>query len=129
MRHASIIIFALIGLVSCHMVRYVPVETVKVETEYKDRLIRDSSYVIDSVIIHERGDTVYRDRWRTEYRDRWRRDTIAFNHTDSVKVPYPVEKKLGVWEQTKVSYGGYALLLVFITILVVFGRIVYKLRK
>ena len=60
--------------------------TSNVETriEYRDKYHRDSIYIRDSVIIHEKGDTVYKDRWRTEWKDRIIRDTV--NHTDTVYI-------------------------------------------
>lgn len=44
-------------------------------------------------------------------------------------VPYPVEKKLSRWQQTKINYGGWAIVAIIITILIVFGKTVYKLKK
>lgn len=35
------------------------------------------------------------------------RDTVI--KTDSVRVPYPVERKLGKWEQVKLEVGGWAI--------------------
>jgi len=106
-------------------VEYVPVE--KVRTEYRDVMRMDSVFIRDSVTVTTKGDTVMRDRWRTEYRDRWRRDTIT--RTDTVPMPIPVERKLSRWEQTKMDYGGHALTTVAVTILVVVGQTVYKLKK
>ena len=106
-------------------VEYVPVE--KVKTEYRDVMRMDSVYIRDSVTVTAKGDTVIRDRWRTEYRDRWRRDTIT--RTDTVPMPIPVERKLSRWEQAKMDYGGHALTTVAVTILIVVGQTVYKLKK
>lgn len=46
-----------------------------------------------------------------------------------VKVPYPVEKELTKWQKLCVNVGGWAIGIVIITILVVVGRMVYKLKK
>lgn len=46
-----------------------------------------------------------------------------------VKVPYPVEKELSKWQQFRIDFGGWAIGIVIITILVVVGRLVYKLKK
>ena len=46
-----------------------------------------------------------------------------------VKVPYPVEKELTKWQQFRMDFGGWAIVIVIITILVVVGRMVYKLKK
>lgn len=46
-----------------------------------------------------------------------------------VQVPYPVEKELTKWQKLCVNVGGWAIVIVIITILVVVGRMVYKLKK
>lgn len=54
--------------------------------EYRDRYHLDSVFVRDSVIIHVKGDTVFKDRWRDRWRDRIIRDTINISHTDTVYI-------------------------------------------
>mgnify|MGYP006897798164 CR=1 FL=1 len=49
--------------------------------------------------------------------------------TKEVQVPYPVEKELTGWQKLFVNVGGWAIVIVIITILVVVGRMVYKLKK
>ena len=46
-----------------------------------------------------------------------------------VKVPYPVEKELTKWQQFRMDFGGWAIGIVIVTILVVVGWMVYKLKK
>lgn len=46
-----------------------------------------------------------------------------------VQVPYPVEKELTKWQQFRMDFGGWAIVIVVITILVVVGWMVYKLKK
>lgn len=48
----------LLVICSCRTVKYVPVETVKVDTTYINKLQRDSIYMLDSVYVKEKGDTV-----------------------------------------------------------------------
>lgn len=43
--------------------------------------------------------------------------------------PYPVERKLNWWEKTKMDIGGYAIVTIVIIILIVVGRLIYKLKK
>ena len=97
-----LLILAVIILTCCkttERVEYVPVETVK--TEYRDRIVEtyDSVHITDSVYVAVKGDTtlVYK------YRDRWKlklvHDTAYVNRTDSIRTPYPVEKKLSKWEK------------------------------
>lgn len=97
-----------VWLCSCRT-KYVPVESVKTEIEYRDRLQRDSIHVHDSTFMYVKGDTVFRDRWHTEYKDRTLRDTTYIERTDSVQVPYPVERKLTKWQSVKQEIGGIAI--------------------
>lgn len=104
-----IIILSLVLLTGCRTVKYVPMETVRTDTVYQKQVERDSIMLHDSVYIREwmRGDTVYvdRTRWRTEYRDRYLCDTVYESSTDSVAVPYPVEKELTKWQHFCLDYG------------------------
>lgn len=94
---------------SCKSIQYMPVETVK--TEYKVRTDtltqKDSIYLRDSIWVEKSGDTVTTYKTRYVYQDRWRdrvvRDTVI--KTDSIQVPYPVERKLSRWEAFCLDYG------------------------
>ena len=46
-----IIILIALSIFSCRSIQYVPVETVKTEKEYIDKIKRDSIYVRDSVFV------------------------------------------------------------------------------
>ena len=96
-------------ITSCRSIQYVPVESVLTEIQYKDRLQRDSIHVKDSVFMFVKGDTVFRDRWHTVYKDRLLRDTAYIHKTDSVQVPFPVERKLSFWESVKLQIGEIAI--------------------
>ena len=113
----------------CKTVKYYPMETVRHDTVYIQSLKLDSILVKDSVNITEKGDTVTEFRLKYIYKYRDRVDTIYRSKTDTVSVPYPVEKQLTKWQQTKVNYGGWAMGIVFAFILIVVGRMVYKLKK
>lgn len=84
------------------------------DTVVQTRWRTDSVVMRDSVIIVESGER--RVERVVQWRDRVRTvtDTTYICRTDSVAVPYPVEKKLSKWEQAKVDYGGYALVTVII---------------
>lgn len=116
-------------LCSCDTVRYVPVESVRTDSVYVERHHRDSVLIRDSIFVLMKGDTVYRDRYRLVYRDRFVRDTIRVNHTDTVRIPYPVEKQLTGWQRVKMDIGGVLLAVVGVLILIGFGKMVYKLKK
>lgn len=65
---------------------YVPVESVRVE--YRDKLLRDSIHLYDSVLVKMKGDTVWLEKYKYLYRDKVVRDSVF--KTDSIAVPYPV---------------------------------------
>ena len=123
-----IIIICLV-MCSCRSVQYVPVEVIKTDTTYINKVQRDSIYQLDSVYIRDKGDTVLITKTRYLYRDKLIRDTVYMSRIDSVPVPYPVEKELTRWQQFRLDVGGWAIIVVMITILVVIGRTIYKLKK
>ena len=86
-----IIILIALSIFSCRSIQYVPVETVKTEKEYIDKIKRDSIYVRDSLFVLAKGDTVFRDNYHIVYVDRLMHDTLNISKTDSIVVPYPVE--------------------------------------
>lgn len=111
---------------SCRTVKYVPVETIKVDTTYINKLQRDSIYMLDSVYVKEKGDTVLIEKYKYLYRDKLVRDTMYISKVDSIQVPYPVEKELTRWQQFRMDFGGLAVCIVVISILIL---IVYKIKK
>lgn len=116
-------------LSGCRTIEYYPVETVRTDTVYVNRLAVDSVMVRDSIYIHEKGDTILEHRYHYIYRYKDRVDTLYLASRDTVSVPYPVEKELTRWQSFKVDYGGWAIGAVFGFVLIVFGSIFYKLRK
>ena len=95
--------------------KYVPVETVSVDTIYQSKLQHDSIHIRDSVFVKEwqKGDTIFvnRDRWRIEYLSKEVHDTIYKSKIDSIAVPYPVEKELTWWERQKIAFGELAMII------------------
>lgn len=129
-RMCILILFLLgIGLGSCRTTQYVPVETVRTNTEYRDLVKRDSIHVHDSVFLYMKGDTVFRDRWHTEYKNRLVHDTTYISKIDSIQVPYPVEKKLSGWESAKMELGGVMLGFIILSVLVFAWWMTYSVRK
>lgn len=124
------IMVVLVALLSgCKSIQYVPVETVKTDTLYKSIYQRDSIHVHDSVTIREKGDTVIFEHWRTKYVDRLLRDTVYRSKTDSIAVPYPVERKLSKWEQVCIDYGKIMLGATLILLVVAVWWLVRKTRS
>lgn len=116
-------------LCGCRSVKYVPVETVKHDSVLVQKHVRDSILLRDSVIVERKGDTVYLRSVKYEYRYRYLRDTAYVSRTDSVQVPYPVEKPLTRWQQTKMDIGGIGLLIAAVALLALIVWIAVRFRR
>lgn len=120
-------------LTGCTTTKYVPV--VEHHTEYVTKtdtfIKRDSIYCQDSTSIHDKGDTVLIEKWHTEYRDRWRETvhTDSFIKRDSIPVPYPVEKKLTKWQQTKLDWGGEAIIALIVFMFIIIWLIIKRMQQ
>ena len=124
----AMLVLLAMAVTSCRSVRYVPVETVKHDSVYVGKVVHDSVFVKDSVLV-VKGDTVTEYRWKYVFKYKNRTDTLYVSRTDTIRVPYPVEARLTKWQQFKMDAGGYAIALIIITILVIVGYMVYKLKK
>ena len=122
------LILLAMAVTSCRSVRYVPVETVKHDSVYFNKVVRDSVFVKDSVLV-VKGDTVTEYRWKYVFKYKNRTDTLYVSRTDTIRVPYPVEAKLTKWQQFKMEAGGYAIALAVILVIAVAGYFVMKIRK
>ncbi len=95
---------------SCSRTEYVTVESVRTDTLRTVRQRTDTLVVWDSTVVRPVGDTVYTDRWHTVYRVSARADTVYRSRTDTIPVPYEVEKTVEVtrpltwWQRTQI-YG------------------------
>ena len=125
----AVIVTACCALFSCRSVEYVPVETVKTETERVVDVQRDSIYVLDSVFVRQAQDTIYITKWRTEYREALRVDTFNVERVDSVNTIVEVEKKLTKWQKAKMNIGAGVLYAVPILIAVGLFLLYRKLKK
>ena len=97
----KILFFAVIAtmLLSCKSVKYIPVETTKIE--YRDNFVKDSIFRYDSVFVKEKGDTLILERYSYLYKNKIVKDSIFIN--DTIRVPYPVE----VIKQVKAPLTGW----------------------
>lgn len=91
----------------------------------------DSIYLHDSTYIYKVGDTVsvyvYRDKYMYKYLDRIHIDTLM--KTDSIRVPYPVEKRLTKWERVKMETGGISLVIICVIIIYFMIRFIRLLAR
>lgn len=92
---------------------------------------RDSIFVKDSIYMWMQGDTIYKEKFSIIYKDKWRDrylcDTII--KTDSVRVPYPVEKKLSKWQQIKLDIGEWVMVALALALIALVVIIVRKILK
>ena len=97
------IVFALFG---CTKRIYIPVTTTVTEIEYRDKLVRDSIYFSDSVLIERKGDTVYNTKIKYKYISKLIKDTVSIR--DSVYIEKPIEvvkevNKLTKWQRWRLN--------------------------
>ncbi len=104
----TIFLMSEICFTSCRNIKSVPVETVKTEYKTRDSIRFDSIYEHDSIFLFVKGDTVYKKKYRYKYRYLTINKTDTVMLTDSVQIPYPVEKQLTRWQQMKIELGGWA---------------------
>lgn len=119
-----ILLMLAICLTSCRGIKYVPVETVKTEYKTRDSIRFDSIYEHDSIFLFVKGDTVYKEKYRYKYRYLTINKTDTVMLTDSVQIPYPVEKQLTRWQQMKIELGGWAFGMAIISLIVLIIRLV-----
>lgn len=129
MRHISILIIAVLAMAACRSTEYVAVpesHTVNVERAV---YVHDSIESRDSIIIRSERDTVFVEKWKTRTRILYVHDTLSVEHRDSIRVPYPVEKKLSKWQQLKIDWFGElcAVLIALLSAIIIY--IVWRTRQ
>ena len=72
----------------------------------------DTLFRLDSVVIRQQGDTtvIEKIRWQNRFVNVYKIKTDTIMKSDSIRVPYPVEKKLSKWQQFRLDFGGWAML-------------------
>jgi hypothetical protein len=98
----------LLLMASCTSVRYVPVESVKTDSIYINKVEVDSIYMQDSVYIKEKGDTIYMYKYKYLNRYKLLTDTMYICKTDTINNVVEVEKPLTKWQKVKLDLGGFA---------------------
>lgn len=122
-QNLCLVILVALLLVGCKTKeRVVTVEKVRNDTTYITKHQRDSVWLHDSIHVTEKGDTIRIEKWHTKYIEKATHDTLYQHKTDSVPVPYPVEKlverKLTWWQQTRMHLGEALLALAGIAVVV-----------
>ena len=118
-------------LCSCTTTRVVTVEKVKTDTTYVAKHQRDSIWLHDSILVTEHGDTIRIEKWHTKYISKEVHDTLYRAKTDSIPVPYPVEKivpaELSWWQQARIHLANILLYGLVIAGIIILGK--WHLKK
>lgn len=124
----TIILFMMM-VTSCRSVKYVPVESIRTETKYVDKLVQkhDSVYLHDSIYSYMKGDTIFLNKYQTKYVNKYvfGRDSIYLNKTDSIRTPYPVEKQLSKWQKVEMNTGRVTII-ALIVLMISAGVYIFK---
>lgn len=113
---------------SCRSIKYVPVESIQYDSVYLNKVVKDSIYIKDSVLL-VKGDTIIEYRYKYIYQYKDKTDTLYVTKIDSVQVPYPVEKQLTWWQQFQIDVGGWAIGIAAISVVILIVMIVHKMKK
>lgn len=96
MRHFALILIALLAsTASCRHTVYTPVTSAVTDSVYTASASHDTLYLLDSVRVEVKGDTVREARTRTIYRTVTVSDTVRLASTDTVRITLPPEKTRG----------------------------------
>lgn len=121
----SLLVFILYMMASCRT-EYIPIESVRYDSVFLEKIQKDSIFVKDSVYVRQKGDTVFKDKFIVVYKERLLRDTMLTVKTDSIPVPVPVEKKRTWWEQTKIDFATIAIQLIVLVIFYLIIKWIFK---
>ena len=132
------LVVLLLSMCACktqYKVVEVPRVVTQTNVEHHTNIVRDTLLRRDSVIIVQRGDTVYHETWhhlqainRTYIADTVR-DTIPQIVTVTKTEIKEVEKKLSKWQQLKMQLNGWLMAVVNLIVLVGGAYWIIKLKK
>ena len=123
-----ILLILAVCFTSCRT-QYIPVESVRTEYKTRDSIRIDSIYQRDSIYMLVKGDTIYQYKYKYLYRYLTTNRTDTILKTDSIPIPYPVEKQLSRWQTIKMELGGWAFGIIILFTLIIIGQIIFKSKK
>ena len=124
-----IIVIAALCLSACKSIKYVPVETIKVDTTYISQIKIDSIYHRDSIYVEHKGDTVYLSKYKYLYKYIEKHDTLWREKTDTIQVAYPVEAQLSKWQKIKIQLGNTFIGICIIALIICCALFVIKQKQ
>lgn len=107
-----LLIFLVFIAISCGTTKVIEVPVEKVRTEYIDRQVIDTLIKNDSIIIRDKGDTVFLEKYKYLYRYINITDTVIQIDTITKTITVEVTKevnKLKEWQIGLMILGGIAL--------------------
>lgn len=125
-----LLVLIILGLLTSCKTKYVTVPEYHTEYVYRTDSIqlRDSIYMQDSIYIIKSGDTVTTYKIKYVYRDRYR-DVVkvdSFIKTDSIRVPYPVEKEISLFKKLRFGVNGLLVGVVLLVLFLVIRKVKFK---
>ncbi len=129
--YARIIIIAIAALClsACKSIKYVPVETIKVDTTYISQIKIDSVYYRDSIYVEHKGDTVYLSKYKYLYKYIEKHDTLWREKIDTIQVAYPVEAQLSKWQKIKMQLGNTFIGICIVALIVCCALFIIKRKQ
>ena len=120
-----ILLITILVMFGCTKRIYIPVTTTITEIEYRDKLVRDSIYFSDSVLIERKGDTVFNTKIKYKYISKFIKDTVSIR--DSVYVEKPIEvvkevNRLTKWQRWRLNF-------LWVLLAGVIGYIIIKIKN
>lgn len=120
----------LLGLFTSCKTKYVIVPEYHTEYVYRTDSVefRDSIYMRDSIYIIKSGDTITAYKTKYVYKDRYR-DVVrvdSFIKTDSIRVPYPVEKEISLFKKLRFGVNGLLVGVFLFVVFVVVNKVKFK---
>lgn len=126
----GIIVAVILGMcTSCTRTVYVPQTTIQRDSIYITQYKRDSIYMHDSIFQWLKADTMYIEKWHTKYIERLSTDTLYIEKADTLRIPYPVEKKLSTMQKVWIKLGKLFSGLGFCALFLILGYIISIKRK
>ena len=105
-----ILIAACLALAGCSSVKYVPRESIRIDTTYISNTIRDSIYLRDSIYIYHKNDTVYLNKYKYLYKYIERHDTLLSYKTDTL-ITYITQESEGNKTSSLIKVFGVGLVI------------------
>lgn len=117
MKILPFLLIFLLALSACRTSKQTQTEYVYVhDTDTVEHVIHrlDSVVISDSIVIYQKGDTVYKEKYHTELKERVRTDTLTKFITKKLYYTNEVEKEIEVnrlywWQKVLMWIGGVLL--------------------